>query len=379
MPYTREKPLLLTPGPLSTPIEVREAMQTDWGSWDEPFRALTVEICEQLLRVAKAQETHQVVPIQGSGTFAVEAMLANFIPQDSKALMLSNGAYGKRAVQIIQRLGRDFIEKETRYNEAPDVASVAAALDADPQISHVFVVHCETTSGILNPVDAIAALCAERGVKLLIDSMSGFGALTIDPSQSPYEAMAAGANKCLHGAPGLAFVLCEKAALAKAKGRSHSVSFDLYDQADYMARTRQWRFTPPTHIVAALAAALQNHAANGGPDARLASYKAKMDLLVEGLAAFGIASYLDAAVQSPIIAAFHCPEKAWFTFQDFYDRLADRGYVIYPGKLTDVETFRVGCIGDFGPDTMAQVISAIGEVLKEMEVAASLPQNPKVA
>lgn len=379
MRYTRETPLLLTPGPLSTPPAVREAMQIDWGSWDEPFRALNDQIRKQLLRVAQAENTHEVVPLQGSGTFAVEAMLSNFVPTDGKVLLLTNGAYGKRAVQITQRLGRSHIELETAQNTPPDIGAVAAALDTDKAITHVFTVHCETTSGILNPVEQIAELCRGRGVKLLVDSMSGFGALTIDPARYPFEAMAAGANKSLHGAPGLAFVLCEKQALAGAKGRSQSLSLDLFDQAEYMARTRQWRFTPPTHIVAALHAALENHASEGGAVARRASYQEKMDMLIDGLGALGIAPYLDAKVQSPIIAAFHCPAKDWFSFQDFYDRLADRGFVIYPGKLTDAETFRVGCIGDFGPDIMAQVVSAIGAVLEDMSGTMPNEKDPKAA
>ncbi len=369
---TADRPLLLTPGPLSTTDSVKQAMLKDWGSWDAPFRDMNADIRARLEAIAAGGDRLTAIPLQGSGTFVVEAMLGTFVPRDGSVLMLTNGAYGDRAIKICERMGRDVNVYRTAENTPPDPAEVERLLQAGT-FSHLFVVHCETTSGIRNPVEEIAAVTARHGVGLLIDAMSAFGALTLDGAALGYTALAASANKCLEGVPGMGFVLADKQALRKAENNAHSVSLDLHEQWAYMEKTRQWRFTPPTHVLAAFHIALQEHAAEGGVSGRGARYAANCRHLVTGMRTLGFETFLSDENQAPIIVAFHAPQDPSYDFTTFYDKLAARGYVIYPGKLTQVETFRVGCIGAMGPADIDGVVEAVADVLGDMGVQNRRP------
>ncbi len=361
-----ERELLLTPGPLTTARATREAMLRDRGSRDGDFIAMTARIRSRTLAIANASPSHVCVPIQGSGTFAVEAMLGTMVPAGGKVLVLANGAYGRRMAAICGRIGRAHQVIETDEDTAPDPATVDAALADDPGLSHVAVVHCETTSGILNPVEEIAQAVAARGRALLIDGMSAFGALPFDAVDVPFAALAASPNKCLEGVPGMAFVLAERDALDAARDRAPSLALDLYDQWQALEANGQWRFTPPTHVVAAFDAALAAHAREGGVAARGARYRENCAILVEGMRALGFVPYLPARRQAPIIVTFHRPADPGFDFGAFYDRLKARGIVIYPGKVTQAETFRMGCIGDLRPEDMRRAVRAVAEVVDEM-------------
>lgn len=366
-------PLLLTPGPLTTSLSVKRAMLHDWGSRDEGFLAMNRRVLAAIADLAEAGDSHVAVPMQGSGTFAVEAMIATLVPASGKLLVLVNGAYGKRALTICARLGRASAALETPEDRPPDLAALERALADDPAISHVLAVHCETTSGILNPIEEIAARVAAAGRKLLVDSMSAFGALPITPAAAPFEALAASSNKCLEGVPGLGFVLCEKAALAAAAGHAPSLSLDLADQQAALAKTGQYRFTPPIHVIAALDQAIREHAAEGGVAGRGARYYENCRVLVEGMRARGFQTLLPDALQAPIIVTFRTPVDPAFDFQRFYDGLAARGYLIYPGKLTVAESFRMGCIGRLDRADMAGALAAVDAVMAEMGVAAGAP------
>jgi len=369
---TADRPLLLTPGPLSTTDSVKQAMLKDWGSWDAPFRDMNADIRSRLEGIAGDGDRLTAVPLQGSGTFVVEAMLGTFVPRDGAVLMLTNGAYGDRAIKICERMGRDFQVYRTAEDAPPDPQEIDRLL-TETAFSHLFVVHCETTSGVRNPVEDIAAVTGRHGVGLLIDAMSAFGALALDAAALGYTALAASANKCLEGVPGMGFVLADKQALEKAEGNAHSVSLDLHEQWAYMEKTRQWRFTPPTHVLAAFYTALQEHAAEGGTQARGARYAANCRHLVSGMRGLGFETFLSDEIQAPIIVAFHAPQDSRYDFATFYDRLAARGYVIYPGKLTQVETFRIGCIGAMGPTDVDGVVQAVADVLDEMGVQNRRP------
>lgn len=366
---TAADPLLLTPGPLTTSPSVRQAMLRDWGSRDPRFIALTAEIRARLVALAGGEGSHVCVPLQGSGTFAVEAMLTTFVPRRGKVLVLINGAYGERMRRQCALAGRAIATIETAEDEPPDPAALSARLAADPAVTHVAAVHCETTTGILNPIEAIAEVTARHGRRLLIDSMSGFGALPIDARRVRYDALAASSNKCLQGVPGLGFVLCRKAALATAAGNAGSLSLDLYDQAAGFDADGQWRFTPPTHVVAALAAALDELDAEGGIAGRHRRYAENCRILREGMEALGFVPLLPAAVQAPIIVTFRMPRNPRFVFERFYEGLAARGFVIYPGKLTRAPSFRIGCIGAVGAAEMRAVVAAVGRQLDEMGVS----------
>jgi 2-aminoethylphosphonate-pyruvate transaminase len=361
-------PLLLTPGPLTTSRTVKQAMVHDWGSRDAAFLRINREVLERIVEIAGGVGTHVTVPMQGSGTFAVEAMLTTFVPRGSKVLLLVNGAYGHRAAKICQIAGRAHRILETPEDTPPSLAALDEALGSDPSITHVFAVHCETTSGILNPIRQIAGVVAAHGRKLLIDSMSAFGALEIDANAVPYDALAASSNKCLEGVPGMGFVVCRLDALKAAKGNATTLVLDLHDQWQAFEKTGQWRFTPPIHVIVSLHQAIEEHRAEGGVKGRGGRYAANCKLLIDGMAKLGFKSLLPPALQAPIIVTFHMPTDPAFRFQAFYDGLKDRGYVIYPGKLTVADSFRIGCIGRIGADHIKGALAAVTEVLAEMGV-----------
>jgi len=368
------EPYLLTPGPLTTSASVKRAMLRDWGSWDGDFRAMTAELRRRLLAIAgDREERYDCVPMQGSGTFAVEAMLGSFLPRDGKALVLVNGAYGQRIAQTLDYLGRAYSVIDKGDYLPPRGPEVAAALEADPALTHVVLVHCETSSGILNPVAEIAQVVAARGRKLLIDSMSAFGALPLDVGQLPYTAMVSSANKCIEGVPGFGFVIARREELEAAKGRSHSLSLDLHAQWAYMEKTGQWRYTPPTHVVAAFLQALAEHAAEGGVAGRGRRYTENRDVMVAGMRRLGFETLLQDGWLSPIIVTFFNPAHPKFEFQAFYDLLKAKGFIIYPGKLTVVDSFRIGCIGRMDAAVMRRLVQAVAESLEEMGVDDATP------
>ncbi len=308
-------------------------------------------------------------PAASGRTFAVEAMLTTFVPRQGKVLILVNGAYGKRAAKICDYAGRAYALLETAEDTPPDSRRLAAMLEADPAITHVFAVYCETTSGILNPIAEIASVVERQGRRLLVDAMSAFGALPVDARELRFEALAASSNKCLEGVPGMGFVICDKAALAAAKGNATTLSLDLHDQWAAMERTKQWRFTPPIHVIVALHRAIEEHAAEGGVAGRGARYAANCRILLDGMRALGFQSLLPDRLQAPIIVTFHMPRDPRFAFEVFYDKLRQRGYVIYPGKLTVADSFRIGCIGRLGAEHMQGAVAAVREVIAEMGVS----------
>jgi 2-aminoethylphosphonate-pyruvate transaminase len=360
------EPILLTPGPLTTSLATKTAMLNDWGSWDGAFNALTARVCLQLLRIAGAEDSHVCVPLQGSGTFAVEAAVGTLVPRGGKLLVLVNGAYGKRMARIAGAIGRRVAVLESPDGVVPDPAAVDALLRADPGITHVGVIQCETSTGVLNPVAEIAAVVARAGRRLIVDAMSAFGALPLDAGAAPYDALIASSNKCLEGVPGMGFVIARTEALEEAEGNCHSLALDLFDQHRYLRETGQWRFTPPTHVVAAFGAALDQYFAEGGQPARLARYEANCRQLCTGLEDLGLRRFLPAARQAPIIVTWHAPEHPDYDFKRFYEAVRARGFILYPGKLTRVETFRVGCIGAIDQAEIGQAIDAVGAALDEL-------------
>ncbi|MEX0344969.1 MAG: 2-aminoethylphosphonate--pyruvate transaminase [Rhizobiaceae bacterium] len=368
------EPFLLTPGPLTTAYSVKEKMLCDWGSWDGDFRAMTANLRRELLSlISDTDNAFDCVPMQGSGTFVVEAMLGSFLPKGSKTLMLCNGAYGKRAVQTLARMGRDHVVIDKGDYLPPRGAEVAEALAADPGITHVFAVHCETSSGILNPIKEISEATYAAGRKLLIDSMSAFGAIALEANDIRFEAMVSSANKCIEGVPGFGFVIARKTEIEAAKGNCHSLSLDVHDQWQNMEKTDQWRFTPPTHAIAAFLEALRLHALEGGVSARGARYAQNCDVMVDGMRRLGFETLLTDRWLSPIIVTFFNPADDAFEFPRFYDLMKEAGFIIYPGKLTVVDSFRVGCIGQLDEHIMRKVVEAAGGALEKMGVRNAQP------
>lgn len=367
-------PYLLTPGPLTTSDTVKQAMLRDWGSRDERFLALNHRILQRLTALAGGEGTHVAVPVQGSGTFAVEATIATLVPRSGALLVLVNGAYGRRMVEMARTMGRSVEALEWPEDRAVDPARVDQKLAEAPHITHVAAVHCETTSGILNPINTIAEVVARRRRALIVDAMSAFGALPLDARETPFTALVASSNKCLEGVPGMGYAVIRRDALEQCKGQAHSLSLDLYAQWQGFEKNGQWRFTPPTHVIAAFGQALEEHEAEGGIAGRGARYASNHRILVDGMEELGFRCLLPRADQAPIIVTFLMPSDPRFHFETFYDSLRDKGFVIYPGKLTVADSFRIGCIGRLGAAEMRGALDAIRAVLAEMGVRTGAPQ-----
>jgi 2-aminoethylphosphonate-pyruvate transaminase len=362
-------PILLTPGPLTTSLRTKQSMLRDFGSWDADFNTITARVRDGLRRIVHGEATHECVPLQGSGTFAVEAAIGTLVPRTGHVLVPLNGAYCQRIARICKVLGRGVSSIEYAENVQVQPEDIDRRLAADPTITHVALVHCETSTGILNPLHEIAAVVARHDRGLIVDAMSTFGALEIDARKTPMDALIAASGKCLEGVPGIGFVLARRAVLERCEGVSHSLAMDLHDQWVYMNRTTQWRFTPPTHVVAALDAALEQYFAQGGRTARAAAYAANCRELLEGLVALGLRPFLPSAIQAPIIVTVHAPDDPRYEFKRFYNAVKSRGYILYPGKLTTVETFRVGCMGQLGSAGMRGAVAAMGAALRELGIS----------
>jgi 2-aminoethylphosphonate-pyruvate transaminase len=365
--------ILLTPGPLTTSLRTKLAMLHDWGSWDADFIALTARVRERLLDVVQGQGTHVVVPLQGSGTFSVEAAVATVTPRDAHLLVPDNGAYCKRAARLSQLMGRRVTLMPVPEDRPIGAAEVEARLAADASITHVILVHCETGTGVENPLAEVAALCERRGRGLIVDAMSSFAALPIDARRIRFDALIAASGKCLEGVPGMGFVFIRKGVLEACAGNSHSLAMDLHEQQVYMEKTGQWRFTPPTHVLAALDEAIAQFIEQGGQPARLARYASNYRALTQGMARLGFKPFLAPDVQTPIIVTFHAPADPRYDFKRFYAGAKAHGFILYPGKLTQLETFRVGCIGAIGPEEMRQAVDAVAATLADMGIASGAP------
>jgi 2-aminoethylphosphonate-pyruvate transaminase len=375
-PPSRRKPLLFTPGPLTTSTRVKAAMARDWGSRDGAFLKISSEVLEELCLIVNGRTSHGTVPVPGSGTFAVEAMLTTLVPRTGKVLLLSNGAYGERAHRIREIAGRRASVHRAAEDAQPDLAEVARLLAHDRGITHLFIVHCETTSGILNPLAETPTLAARHGVSLLVDAMSSFAALPLDAPSLGCDALTASSNKCLEGVPGLGFVICRRAVLARCRGQATTLALDLFNRWQGFQATGQYRFTPPTHVIAALHQALAGLCTEGGQPGRARRCALNCEVLIGGMRELGFKPLLGSALQAPISVTFAMPKALSCAFKAFYARLNDRGYVIYPGKLTRCDSFRIGCIGRLDADDVRGLLRAVGEVLSELGVALGDGDRP---
>ena len=359
--------LLLTPGPLSTSPTVRAAMDRDWCTWDDDYNVGIVSpIRERLVDLATATQRDQYssVLMQGSGTFGVEAMIGTLVPRDGKLLVLANGAYGNRLAKIAAYLKIDHLVHDTGELAPPNIEKLDLTLAEDPAITHVVVVHNETTTGMLNPVEPICQVVKRHGRIMLLDSMSAFGGVPFDVATLGVDCVVSSSNKCVQGVPGFSFVICRRDLLEQSEGQARSLSMDLFDQWKTMEHNHgKWRFTSPTHVVRAFYQALQELEEEGGVEARYARYCQNQKTLVEGMESLGFRSLLPHKLHSPIITGFLDPESSEYNFDKFYGLLKSKGFVIYPGKVTNVNSFRIGTIGHVFPSDIERLI---GEVKSSM-------------
>lgn len=357
---------LLTPGPLTTTDSVKKEMMFDHCTWDDDYKSITLDIRKKLLNLAHvSEEEYTVVLMQGSGTFGVESVLTSVIGNDEKLLIVANGAYGERMVDIAEHAGIFHIVYNEVYYKVPDAQRIADILDKDPGITHVSMVHSETTSGILNDIESVAKVVRARNRTMIVDAMSSFGGVDIPVGEWGIDFIISSANKCIQGVPGFSFIIANREKLIASKGKARSLSLDLYDQWETMNKDGKWRFTSPTHVVLAFSQALKEMEEEGGIPARSRRYVENNKLLIEKMAELGIRPYIDAEHQGPIITTFYYPENHKFSFTEMYTYIKDRGYAIYPGKVTEADTFRIGNIGEIYKEDILRLMEILTDFLKE--------------
>lgn len=355
---------LLTPGPLTTSDTVKQEMLVDRCTWDDDYKAITQKIRKQLLMLANvSEEDYTTVLMQGSGTFGVESVLTSVVGEEDKILICSNGAYGERMVDICRHSKISYVHYEQTYDCMPDAEKIADILARDQSITHVSMVHSETTSGILNDIQSVGKVVKAAGRTFIVDAMSSFGGVEIPVADWGIDFLISSANKCIQGVPGFSFIICKKNKLMESKGKARSLSLDLYAQWECMNKDGKWRFTSPTHVVLAFSKAIDELLEEGGIAARSKRYYANNRLLIEKMKTLGFDTYIDQAHQGPIITTFFYPEGVSFQFDEFYHYIKERGYAIYPGKLTDVDTFRVGNIGEIYQEDIEKLIGIISDFM----------------
>lgn len=372
LPSARDK-LLFTPGPLTTSLAVKQAMLHDAGSWHFEFNALVRDIRDRLLRLAGVSTDFECILMQGSGTFGVESVIGSAVPPNGKLLVLINGAYGERIAQMAKILRIPVVPLRSPEERVPDLAALDSMLGSDPAITHVAVVHCETTTGILNPINSIGQVVARHERAYVVDAMSSFAAVPIDLDTARIDYLISSANKCVEGVPGFSFVIARSSQLLSCEGYARSLSLDLLGQWKGFQKNGQFRYTPPTHSILAFAQALDELEMEGGIAGRAKRYQENHRTLLHGMTRLGFRSYLPPEVQSYVITSFYYPADSKFTFPEFYRRLSEKGFIIYPGKLTQVDLFRIGNIGRLFPEDLRSLVNAIGETLSEMGVRMERP------
>lgn len=360
---------LFTPGPLNTSDTVKQAMMQDVGSRDEAFILAVKEIRTQLLELAQVDpQDYTSVIIQGSGTFGIESVVSCALKPGDRLLVVINGAYGERLAKIAatHRIQTEILRFEE--NEIVDPERVEQVLKENPAITHLAVIHSETTTGLFNPVEALGALCRQYHKTCIVDAMSSFGGVTLDMEKSGIDFLVSSSNKCIEGVPGFSFVICKRAALQACEGNSQTLSLDLYEQWKGLEQNGQFRFTPPTLAIMAFRQALVELKEEGGIAVRELRYKNNQRVLLQGTRSLGLEEYLPEEIQGHIINSFLYPQHPNFNFERFYQKLNDKDCVIYPGKLSKANAFRIGNIGQLFQEDMEHLVRSMAEVFEEEQI-----------
>lgn len=368
---------LLTPGPLTTTDTVKQEMLFDHCTWDDDYKQITQNIRRELLALAHvlpvdiAEEdalengAYTAVLMQGSGTFGVESVFTSVVGKNEKMLIVANGAYGERMTDIADHAEIKYKVYREHYDQVPRAEIIEEMLKEDSEITHVAMVHSETTSGILNDIQAVGKVVKEQGRVFIVDAMSSFGGVDIPVKEWGIDFLISSANKCIQGVPGFSFIIANKKLLLESAGKARSLSLDLFDQWKTMSIDGKWRFTSPTHVVLAFAQALKEMKEEGGIEARCRRYTENNHLLIKKMGEMGIHPYIDGEHQGPIITTFFYPENKKFTFAEMYQYIKERGYAIYPGKVTEAETFRIGNIGEIYREDIIRLCEIMKTFLEE--------------
>ena len=363
-----KKKLLFTPGPLNTSEITKKSMLIDLGSRDKDFIRINKSLFLNILKLGQATKEYICLPIQGSGTFCLEATLSTLLSTKSKILILTNGTYGNRLINICKKIKKNFLTLKFNENKSISIEKIEKTLKKNKSISHIALVHCETGSGILNPLNEISSFCKKHKKKLIVDAMSSFGGLSINIQKNNIDALVSSTNKCLEGIPGFSFSIIKTKSLSRSKGNANSLSLDLFDQWNEFLKNGQWRFTPPTHSIVALVSALEQLKKEGGIKNRYKRYKENYLTLIYGMKKMGFKCYLNNNLHSPIIVSFEMPRHSKFNFNFFYNNLSKLGFIIYPGSITNKKTFRIGCIGNINSKHIKMLLNAIRKTLLGMRI-----------
>jgi 2-aminoethylphosphonate-pyruvate transaminase len=368
IPGAKDK-ILFTPGPLTTSQKVKQAMLNDLGSRDNTFIELLKDIRSRLLDTGGVKNgDYEAIILQGSGTYGLEAVISSTIPRGGKLLVIINGAYGRRIAQIARIHHIELVTLDYLENKKPDLFEIEATLQEDQAITQVVAIHCETTTGMMNPIKEIGELAKRYGKTYFVDAMSSFGAVPFNLAECQIDYMVSSANKCIEGVPGFSIILAKRETLEATEGFSRTLSFNLLAQWQGFEANGQFRFTPPTHTLLAFHQALVELELEGGVQGRGARYQSNYETLIAGMREIGFVEYLKPEDQGYIITSFPYPEHPNFDFNEFYRRLNEKDYVIYPGKVSQADCFRIGSIGRIFPADIKALLAAIRDTLKEMQV-----------
>ena len=361
---------LFTPGPLTTSDEVKRSMLCDYGSRDDDFLRIVKTVREKLTGLAciksNMNSEFTTVLMQGSGTFSVEATLNSCIPKrdmTNKLLVIVNGSYGKRMLIIAKKMEICVEMLEFDERSSIDISLVEEILNADKDIKYVGMIHHETSTGNMNEVASIGKILKDRNITFIVDSMSAFGAVDIDVYEDGIDFLVSSANKCIEGVPGFAYAICNKSKLIQST-HSTSVSLDLLEQWNNFEKTGQFRFTPPTHTIVAFNKAIADYEKEGGLNARVEKYKKRYSLLYNGMTKMGFLPFLPVDMQGYFITSFLYPSED-FDFKSFYNHLKDNDLIIYPGKTTNIPSFRIGNIGNLQISDIEKLLTTIEKYMEK--------------
>lgn len=357
--------ILLNPGPATTTRSVKEAQVVpDICPREQEFGDLLDGIRRDLVRIVHGEDQFVTILFGGSGTAAMEAVMSSVVPPGGRVLVVENGAYGTRFVEMAERHRIETVSFRMPYGEPPDLKALDALLSVNQGITHLFVIHHETTTGMLNPVSEIAATAARNGVSVVLDAMSSFAGLPIDLRRLGVDYLISSSNKCIQGMAGLSFVLCRRSLLVASRNHARTYYLDLLEQHLYFEKTRQTRFTPPVQTCYALRRAIDEYFAEG-QGGRFARYRANWETLYAGLSNLGFRFLLPRQWESGILVAVREPDHPAYSFEDMHDYLYARGFTIYPGKGAREATFRLSILGDLSTTDVTAFLQALEAYLKE--------------